>query len=44
MGMSLPDTATAQELFNSMAAHGGGELDHSALVQALERLANHNVA
>jgi len=44
MGMSLPNTATAQELFNSMAAHGGSELDHSALVQALERLANHTVA
>jgi 2-hydroxy-3-oxopropionate reductase len=44
MGMSLPNTATAQELFNSMAAHGGSDLDHSALVQALERLANHTVA
>lgn len=44
MGLSLPNTATAQELFNSMAAHGGSELDHSALVQALEKLANHTVA
>jgi 2-hydroxy-3-oxopropionate reductase len=44
MGMSLPNTATAQELFNSMAAHGGSDLDHSALVQALERMANHTVA
>ena len=44
MGLSLPNTATVQELFNSMAAHGGSELDHSALVQALERLANHTVA
>ena len=44
MGLSLPNTATAQELFNSMAAHGGSELDHSALVQALERMANHKVA
>ena len=44
MGLSLPNTATAQELFNSMAAHGGSELDHSALVQALERMANHTVA
>ncbi len=44
MGLSLPNTATAQELFNSMAAHGGSELDHSAMVQALERLANHTVA
>jgi 2-hydroxy-3-oxopropionate reductase len=44
MGLSLPNTAMAQELFNSMAAHGGSELDHSAMVQALERLANHTVA
>ena len=43
MGMSLPNTATAQELFNSMAAHGGSDLDHSAMVQALERMANHTV-
>ena len=44
MGLSLPNTATAQELFNSMAAHGGSDLDHSALVQALEKMANHPVA
>jgi 2-hydroxy-3-oxopropionate reductase len=44
MGLSLPNTAQAQELFNSMAAHGCGDLDHSALVQALERMANHAVA
>jgi 2-hydroxy-3-oxopropionate reductase len=44
MGLSLPNTATAQELFNAMAAHGGSDLDHSAMVQALERLANHTVA
>lgn len=44
MGLSLPNTATAQELFNSIAAHGGSDLDHSAMVQALEKLANHTVA
>ena len=44
MGLSLPNTATAQELFNSMAAHGGSDLDHSALIQALEKMANHTVA
>jgi 2-hydroxy-3-oxopropionate reductase len=44
MGLSLPNTAMAQELFNSIAAHGGSDLDHSAMVQALERLANHTVA
>ena len=44
MGLSLPNTATAQELFNAVAAGGGSDLDHSALVMALEKLANHNVA
>jgi 2-hydroxy-3-oxopropionate reductase len=44
MGLSLPNTATAQELFNSMTAHGGSDLDHSALVQALENMANYTVA
>ena len=43
MGMSLPNTATAQELFNSVAAHGDIDLDHSAMVLALEKLANHRV-
>ncbi|MDH5536278.1 MAG: 2-hydroxy-3-oxopropionate reductase [Betaproteobacteria bacterium] len=44
MGMSLPNTATAQELFNACVAHGGAKWDHSALVQALEKMANHEVA
>jgi 2-hydroxy-3-oxopropionate reductase len=43
-GMSLPGTATAQQLFNACAAHGGEGWDHSALVRALELLANHEVA
>ncbi|MFG1463826.1 2-hydroxy-3-oxopropionate reductase [Xanthobacter sp. DSM 24535] len=42
--IALPNTATAQELFNAVAARGGGKLDHSAMVQALELLANHEVA
>jgi 2-hydroxy-3-oxopropionate reductase len=40
LGVSLPNTATAQELFNACAAHGGAAWDHSAMVRALERLAN----
>src|ERR1700719_1965654 len=32
MGVALPNTATAQELFNACAAHGGGAWDHSAMV------------
>jgi len=42
-GVSLPNTATAQELFNACAAHGGAAWDHSAMVRALERLANFEV-
>jgi 2-hydroxy-3-oxopropionate reductase len=41
--MSLPNTATAQELFNACAAHGGKGWDHSALVRALELLAHHEI-
>lgn len=44
LGVSLPNTATAQELFNSCRAHGGAGWDHSAMVRALEMMANHEVA
>ncbi|WP_371818464.1 2-hydroxy-3-oxopropionate reductase [Polynucleobacter sp. JS-JIR-II-50] len=43
LGVSLPNTATAQELFNSCAAHGGKSWDHSAMVRALEKLANFEI-
>jgi len=43
LGVSLPNTATAQELFNSCAAHGGKAWDHSAMVKALEQLANFEI-
>ncbi|MEO7854792.1 MAG: 2-hydroxy-3-oxopropionate reductase [Rubrivivax sp.] len=43
LGVSLPNTATAQELFNSCAAHGGKAWDHSAMVKALETLANFEI-
>ena len=43
LGVSLPNTATAQELFNSCAAHGGKAWDHSAMVRALEKLANFEI-
>ena len=41
--MSLPNTATAQELFNSVAAQGDIGLDHSAMVLALEKLAEFKI-
>ena len=44
LGVSLPNTATAQALFNACSADGGARWDHSALVKALEKLANHAVA
>lgn len=44
LGVSLPNTATAQELFNACSANGGAGWDHSAMVKALELLANHPVA
>jgi 2-hydroxy-3-oxopropionate reductase len=43
IGVSLPNTATAQELFNACAAHGGSGWDHSGMVRALEMLANFDI-
>ena len=43
LGVCLPNTATAQELFNSCSAHGGKSWDHSAMVRALEKLANFEI-
>jgi 2-hydroxy-3-oxopropionate reductase len=43
LGVSLPNTATAQELFNSCAAHGGKTWDHSGMVRALEMMANFEI-
>jgi len=44
LGLSLPGTAVAQELLNAVSAQGGSDLDHSAMVLALEKLANHKVS
>lgn len=43
LGVSLPNTATAQELLNSCSAHGGKAWDHSAMVKALENMANFEI-
>ena len=43
MGVALPNTATAQELFNACAAHAGAAWDHAAMVRALEYLANFEI-
>jgi len=44
IGLSLPNTATALELFNACVAHGGAKWDHSAMVRALEWLADSQVS
>ena len=44
LGLSLPHTASALQMMNSCAAHGGGQLDHSSLVRALEIAGNFQVA
>jgi 2-hydroxy-3-oxopropionate reductase len=44
LSLSLPNTATTQELFNAAAALGGKGWDHSGLVRVLEHLAHHEVA
>ena len=44
LGVALPNTATAQQLFNTASALGSGKLDHSAMVHALEAMAAHKVA
>jgi 2-hydroxy-3-oxopropionate reductase len=44
LGVALPGTANAAQLMQACAANGMQELDHSALVRALELLAKHEVA
>jgi 2-hydroxy-3-oxopropionate reductase len=44
MGVALPNTSTAQQLFSACVAQGGAKWDHSAMVKALELLANHQVS
>jgi 2-hydroxy-3-oxopropionate reductase len=41
--LSLPNTALAQQMFSACAAGGSAELDHSALVLAVEQLAGHSL-
>jgi len=44
LGVALPQTAGAAQLMQACAANGMAELDHSALVRALELMAGHEVA
>ncbi|HSV55393.1 MAG TPA: 2-hydroxy-3-oxopropionate reductase [Burkholderiaceae bacterium] len=44
LGVALPQTASAAQLMQSCVALGHGQADHSALVRALENMAQHPVA
>ncbi|MGH6930813.1 MAG: 2-hydroxy-3-oxopropionate reductase [Dongiaceae bacterium] len=44
LGVSLPNTAIAQQMFSACVANGGAGWDHSALVKALELMAKHEIA
>ena len=44
LGLALPQTASAAQLMQACAANGMQDLDHSALVRALELMAHHTVA
>ena len=44
LGVALPQTAGAAQLMQACAANGLADLDHSALVKALEMMAKHEVA
>jgi len=44
LGISLPHTASAQQLFSVCAAHGGNAWDHSAMLRALEIMAGFEIA
>jgi 2-hydroxy-3-oxopropionate reductase len=43
LGLNLPNTANAQQLFSTCAALGGSNWDHSALVKGLEHMANFTI-
>jgi 2-hydroxy-3-oxopropionate reductase len=43
LGVALPNTAMTAQLMQACAAAGLQDMDHSALVQALESMANHPV-
>ncbi len=43
LNINLPNTATAQELFNTCAALDGSNWDHSAMIKAIEHMSNHSI-
>ncbi len=43
LGLALPATASAQQLFSVCVANGGAAWDHSGMVRALEKMANFEI-
>ena len=43
LGLALPATSTAQQLFSACVSHGGTAWDHSGMVRALEKLSNFEI-
>lgn len=43
LGLNLPNTAIAQQVFSTCTALGGGDWDHSALIKGLEHMANFTI-
>jgi 2-hydroxy-3-oxopropionate reductase len=43
LGLALPATGTAQQLFSACVSHGGAAWDHSGMVRALEKLSNFEI-
>ncbi|EWH00905.1 2-hydroxy-3-oxopropionate reductase [Halomonas sp. BC04] len=43
IGLALPNTANAQQMFNVCRAAGGKDWDHSALVRAIEVMSHHEI-
>ena len=43
LGLALPATSNAQQLFGACVAHGGAAWDHSGMVRALEKLSNFEI-
>ncbi|MCP1676044.1 2-hydroxy-3-oxopropionate reductase [Natronocella acetinitrilica] len=43
LGVALPNTAIAQQMFSVCNANGGEDWDHSALVRAIEKMSNHEI-
>lgn len=44
LGLALPATSNAQQLFSACVSHGGAAWDHSGVVRALEKLSNFEIA